>query len=218
MCGTPLVSVPCITCMPRMLSSLTRTQGVRPAVASLSNKTGTLQARSPAIATDESKWAAAPQVQLCGLSRSNLVTAAKSEDLGSGPKAGLAFADVARTPGAWIGKGLFIEGRSAVCTGSTRGARRFATLRSARYQNSRVGVQVGFCTSIEAATPSLGQGASRLAIDWRHAQQQRRMYSGKYGFGGGQHFPHSDQVQEYTAVFATIEYQPGSSRSYLPGM
>lgn len=183
-----------------MLSSLTRTQGARPAVASLSNKAGTLQPRSPAIPTDTSKWASQPQVQVCGLSRSNFATAAKSEDLCSGPKAGLAFADVARTPGAWIGRGSSMEGRGAVRTGSTRGARPFSTLRSARYQNSRVGVQVGFCASVEGATPSLRNGTARLGIDLRHAQQQqqqqRRMYSGKDGFGGGQHFPHSDQVQE----------------------
>ena len=205
-----------MTCMPRMLSSLTRTQGVRPAVASLSNKAGALQARSPSIATDKSKWAEAPQVQPCGLSRGNFVTAAKSEDLCSGPKAGLAFAYVARKPGAWIGRGLSTEGRSDVCTGSTRGTRRFAALRSARYHNSQVGVQVGFCTSIVGATPSLRQGTSRAGIDWRHAQQQqRRMYSGKDGFGGGQHFPHSDQVQEYAMVLATIEYQQFSLLRYL---
>ena len=101
-------------------------------------------------------------------------------------------------------------------TGSIRGARPFTTLRSARYEHSQVRVQVGFCTSIEGATPSLRHGTSRLGRDWRHAQQQQRqqqqqqqqqqqrMYSSKDGFGGGQHFPHSDQVQGYTTVLATI--------------
>ena len=195
------VLVPCMTCMPRMLSSLTRVQGARPAVASLSSKAGNLQARFLSIASDHRKRAELP-IQICGLSTSNFATAGK-RDLCSGPKAGLAAPDVARKPGAWIDSGLSIEGRRVVRTASIRGARAFATLRSARRENQQAGVQVGFCTCIDGGKSKLRHGtSSRVWRNWRHSQlqqqqqqQQRRMYSSKDGFGGGQHFPHSDQVQ-----------------------
>ena len=62
----------------------------------------------------------------------------------------------------------------------------------------RIGVRGGYgsfprCVAVQVAQ----QGSAR---DRMHTHTQRRLLSSRDGFGGGQHFPHSDQVRQSSMV------------------
>lgn len=197
--------------MPRMLSSLQRTQGARPAVISLNNRAGKARPRTVLAVVD--KWSAQPSqlrsLYSCTTGNSGAriridavhhccPTKTKTEHGTLAPM-------LAVLAGGASGKG---RGRLSVL--SCRGARPFATLRTSRYDYAQVPLQAGVvaASSHRQGTPN-GRAASNIGLGVsprrppllrvrRHAQQQeqqqRRWYSSEDGFGGGQHFPHSDQV------------------------
>lgn len=50
------------------------------------------------------------------------------------------------------------------------------------------------CLAVQVAQ----QGSARRSTHTAHTHSQRRLLSSRDGFGRGQHFPHSDQVQLFT--------------------
>lgn len=191
-----------------MLSSLSRTQGARPAVLSLSNRAGTPRPQSSAGAVD--KWPSrdrqAPSVSIVTPAHS---TSAGSFSAKSRQSHGASSSALGKARISGVGNGA-AQGRcklSVQAHGATQSVAE--QLRSPRCDNGlsscvQLGSSGGLVRAPEAGLAPAPRPPAGRERGRAHQQQRRRSYSSKDGFGGGQHFPHSDQVMNCAPLLFVV--------------
>lgn len=192
--------------MPSMLSSLPRSQGARPVVQLLgSSGVGSPRSRSP-VCLPANGWPQQQNDAVFAVSRAEGRTASCHDARCCCCNCSRVHRSATR-----LGAARALESGVARVTarGNERGGRSVMIGQEARPRGASattVVVQVGrsdrgMAVQSEGRSPSsLGRGHT----PWRQRKQQQRQglvqhqqqraYSSKDGFGGGQHFPHSDQV------------------------
>lgn len=189
---------------PSMLSSLPRSHGARPAVHFLGRSgVGSPPLRSP-VCVPANQWLRQQSNAVFAVSRAENVEQAQHSSSCcnrrvDGNETGLGDARALES-GVAIFSARCKEGRGFSGTIGQE-VRRFVTLRrtSTAVRVGHASSRRGITVQSEGGWPWLGRGGN---TPWRQRKQQprqgvvhqRRAYSSKDGFGGGQHFPHSDQV------------------------
>lgn len=187
-----------------MLSSLPRSHGARPAVHFLGRSgVGSPRLRSP-VCVPANQWLRQQSNAVFAVSRAENVEQAQHSSCCNrrvdGNETGLGAARALESGVAMLFSTRFKEGgRVSVTIGQE--VRRFVTLRrtSTAAQVGHASSRRGIAVQSDGGWPCLGRGGH---TPWRQRKQQprqgvlqqRRAYSSKDEFGGGQHFPHSDQV------------------------
>lgn len=193
-------------CVSGMLSPLRRAQGAGPTVQAVAKRVGTSRSQPPAVSA--ANWSTQESQSRGVFTTSNFSSPSVSESAHgfSSAKEELAATSAARVLGVGGGTRATNKGTGAL-TRPAEGARPLVTLCTSVHDCSQVPVQggrisTGRATSINRLGASSPSAQERGSADHHHHQlqhlqhrQQRRLYSSKDGFGGGQHFPHSDQVR-----------------------